>query len=213
MAGWMQQLTSRGYALGEVISALQKSIRRGDEGQATWWAAEMDRSGHSTHLWNRLEVVCSEDVGLGWPEGPAVIQALRQQWERTVAKRNPHRPERLYVMHAVALLARAPKSRRMDEALWVNYGTEEAKYPIPDYALDMHTARGRQMGRGVEHFEAEAAKLENELSLDDDPYGETYRAMFSTNEREAAAEAAYGLQWTNRGRSPEGKGPQPEKLF
>ena len=30
---------------------------------------------------------------------------------------------------------------------------------IPDYALDMHTMRGKAMGRGLDHFRKEGAKL------------------------------------------------------
>jgi len=38
----------------------------------------------------------------------------------------------------------------------------------PDYALDMHTMRGRKMGRGYEHFFNEGAKLANQAL--EDPY-------------------------------------------
>jgi hypothetical protein len=37
---------------------------------------------------------------------------------------------------------------------------------IPDHALDMHTARGRRMGRGKQHFLDEAGRLENETLPD-----------------------------------------------
>ena len=30
---------------------------------------------------------------------------------------------------------------------------------IPDYALDMHTMKGKAMGRGLDHFRSEGAKL------------------------------------------------------
>ena len=30
---------------------------------------------------------------------------------------------------------------------------------IPDYALDMHTMKGKAMGRGLDHFRTEGAKL------------------------------------------------------
>ena len=30
---------------------------------------------------------------------------------------------------------------------------------IPDYALDMHTMKGKAMGRGLDHFRKEGAKL------------------------------------------------------
>lgn len=173
---FMSQKTLRGYVLGEVASALQKSIRRSDEEQATWWAAELDQSGFGNYCWTRLQVICSEDVGLAWVEGPSVIGALKSWWDAAIARGNPSRSERLFVVHAAALLARAPKSRRMDHAVWATYGAREQRFPIPDYALDMHTARGRAMKRGEEHFEAEAALLVGEAELGADPYYAAYQA-------------------------------------
>ena len=76
-------------------------------------------------------------------------------------------PSRLFLVNAVLHLARAPKSRIVDNLLNVVYNTEE-KLEIPDYALDMHTHRGRKMGRGLEHFFAEGAKLANQAL--EDPY-------------------------------------------
>ena len=43
--GFWSQRTSRGYVLSEVVSALQKACRRQQEDRATWWAAELERSG------------------------------------------------------------------------------------------------------------------------------------------------------------------------
>jgi len=166
---FLSQRTMRGFVLGEVVSALQKSIRRNDEKQAVQWAAEMDQSGFGSYLWNRLTIITSEDVGVGWPEGPAVIASLRKSYEDMVAKGRRGGSERIFVIHATMLLARAKKSRRVDVAIWAAYGNEKPEFPeIPDYALDWHTARGRAMGRndsspeGLRHWLEEAAKLENE---------------------------------------------------
>lgn len=194
MAGFMQRTTIRGYVLGEVVSALQKSIRRCDEAQATWWAAELEQSGFGVHCWNRLIVICSEDVGIAWPEGPAVIRALHQTWVETTARRNPHRPERLFTTHAAMLLARAPKSRRVDTAVWANYGQPGQHFEIPDYAIDRHTARGRAMGRGDEHFFEEGMKLVNEVyDENDDPYWERWDQTSSVEQ--------FGEQWGGAGGS------------
>lgn len=173
--------TVRGFNVWEVVSALQKAIRRGDEIQTVAWTVELDQSGHSQWLWNRLLVITSEDVGLAWPEGPQVIRALYETWREFKAGNKKHRPERLMVVHAALLLCHAQKSRLVDEATCSVFGVTRplvsqeqldrylAAYDdpqpladrIPDYAFDMHTARGRRLGRGLEHFEQEAAKLEN----------------------------------------------------
>lgn len=146
--------TVRGFEMGEVTSALQKAIRRGDEDGALTWAVEIDQSGFGAMLWSRLTVITSEDVGIAWPEGPAVIEALHQAWKRMKVTKSRHHPERLQIVHAVLLLCRAPKSRICNDAVWATYGHEQPlASEIPDYALDSHTARGRAMGRGEDFRE------------------------------------------------------------
>lgn len=182
---FFSQQTIRGFVLGEVVSALQKSIRRSDEKQAVQWAAELDQSGFGSYLWNRLTIICSEDVGVAWPEGPATIAALRKSYEEMVARGRRGGSERIFVIHAVMLLARAKKSRRVDVAIWAAYGNTEPEFPeIPDYALDWHTARGRSMGRnesnpeGLRHWMEEASLLVNE---DADATEEPYMERFNTS--------------------------------
>lgn len=157
--------TLNGYDLFEVLSALQKSVRRGLEKEALYWAVELDSSGYVSHLWNRLCTICSEDVGLAWPEGPAVIWALREMHEARAAAKSSHRPERLHLLHAVLLLVRHTKSRIVDHALIASYG-DHGREEIPDVALDKHTARGKQLGRGWEHFWEEGTRLANEAGLE-----------------------------------------------
>jgi hypothetical protein len=53
---------------------------------------------------------------------------------------------------------------------------------VPDYALDVHTARGRKMGRGNEHFYAEAGKVFPEARLPD-PYEAEAEAIDSAQEK------------------------------
>jgi replication-associated recombination protein RarA len=81
------------------------------------------------------------------------------------ARRRENDSYRLFLVHAVLFLARSPKSRIVDDLLNVVYGQiqhEDKKLPIPDYALDRHTLRGKKMGRGLEHFFSEGTKLSKE---------------------------------------------------
>lgn len=76
-----------------------------------------------------------------------------------------HDSYRLYLVHAVLFMVRSPKSRIVDDLLNVVYGEiqhEDKKLPMPDYALDMHTQKGKKMKRGIDHFFQEGAKLVNE---------------------------------------------------
>jgi replication-associated recombination protein RarA len=160
-----------GYKLGEVASALQKCLRRGLEPDALFWATELDLSGYGEYCWKRLRIITSEDVGLADPLLPAVIAALYSAWtDQRKKKDERHGPERLFLIHAVLLLARARKSRLVDHALIACYEASRPQRDIPDFALDKHTARGRKLRRGHDHFWQHGAHLTNAASLVDEYY-------------------------------------------
>jgi len=181
-----QKQTQRGYDFYELLSALQKDIRRGNEYEAVFWAVELD--GYSPwKLWDRLRVMASEDIGVANSVAPLVVDVLRKEYckARGLTEDMVKDPKgriddsyRLYLVHAVLFLARSPKSRIVDDLLNVVYGEiqhEDKKLPVPDYALDMHTHRGRKLGRSYEHFFSEGCKLKNEPF--ENPYTEKAKAM------------------------------------
>jgi hypothetical protein len=89
-------------------------------------------------------------------------------------KDEAHASQRLMLVHAVLLLAQAHKNRVVDHNLIHHFGHHaKLKRPVPDCALDKHTAAGRRLGRGAEHFFEEGIKLENDQG--DDPYRELAR--------------------------------------
>ena len=53
--------TVRGYRLGDVVSALQKTIRRGDARLAGYFAIEMFESNFAAYAWRRLLTISAED--------------------------------------------------------------------------------------------------------------------------------------------------------
>jgi replication-associated recombination protein RarA len=72
---------------------------------------------------------------------------------------------KLYLVNAVVCLCFSQKSRISDDLLNVVYTEREKEgktLPIPEYALDKHTARGKALGKGIEDFFSEGNKLENE---------------------------------------------------
>lgn len=160
----LPRTTCSGFMLDEVKSALQKSIRRGLEEDALYWAAELSKSDPDI-LWKRLKVIASEDVGLAYPGAAIIVRLLYENWKES----DKNREGRLFVTHAVLALARAKKSRINDHATILAFNGGLAKRSVPDYALDKHTARGRDMSRGFQHFFSVGAKLEN-VGLEDDPY-------------------------------------------
>jgi replication-associated recombination protein RarA len=171
-------LTLRGYRMDECASALQKSCRRCLVDDALYWGLELERSGYEEYVWSRLFVICSEDCGLAEPGLPANLWALYEQFRMLKARKNNARVENL--THAILLVAKAKKSRMVDNALahhhtMIDEGIRDRD--VADVCLDNHTRAGRHMGRGMEHFYNEAALLADpetgELSTDGafpDPY-------------------------------------------
>lgn len=157
--------TQNGYALDEVVSALQKSIRRGLEREALYWAWEMYNSSYSEYLFKRLFIICTEDIGIAEPDLPAQLWALYQM--HLHVKKKGSADASLFAAQAVIMLARAKKSRLVTCG-WYVVRTAKERLQIPDYALDQHTARGRSKGRnwktkeGVDFWLEEGEKLVDE---------------------------------------------------
>jgi len=115
--------------------------------------------------------MASEDVGMAEPSFPAVIMALKQSYDFLAGLKDKHRPERLPFIHAIVKLANARKSRYIDLCISV-YENEHRKqagdHEIPDYALDIHTRKGRKKGRGLDHFYNEGAMVNNPNKMPDE---------------------------------------------
>lgn len=161
--------TKKGYDYFEVISALQKSIRRGLEEDAMYWAAEMYHSGFDQALWKRLRIIGSEDVGLAEPLLPATLHALHSSYfDIKKGKESGQPSERLFLTQAVLLLVRARKSRVVCHASisHLRCHDERQARPIPDWAHDQHTKAGKAKGRGLKHFFEEGAQLANQAEVE-----------------------------------------------
>lgn len=55
--------TKSGYDFNELLSALQKDIRKGKIYPAMFWAVELE-SFNDKALWNRVRVIASEDISM-----------------------------------------------------------------------------------------------------------------------------------------------------
>jgi len=82
--------TKIGYVLGEVVSALQKSIRRGDEEGALYWSLELSESSFGQYLWRRLLIIASEDIGLADPLALVVTLVEHQGDDQVVLEAPGH---------------------------------------------------------------------------------------------------------------------------
>ena len=152
------------FPADEIISALQKEIRRGNTESAALLAWEMLNSSAELEavLWSRLQVISVEDIGYGEIQAPLLIETLFQMHQRLP---RPRGDRYLFAIHAVRFLCQCQKDRSSDELLnWLARAVERGLRPvIPDYALDLHTRRGQEMGRGLRHFLLEGAQVAPQL--------------------------------------------------
>ncbi len=188
MRGRYDLTTKNGYPLDEVVSAIQKSIRRGLEEEAAYWALELADSGMGQYLWRRLMVIAFEDIALGDPE---VVRLVVAGWLATKEATKTWAEMRHEMLGTVILaMCRAKKCREGDDFLWYVMTRREhgEKREIPDYALDEHTARGRSMGRGRAFWFEEASRFETPDTPGPDYYGKAVQALFE--DLEATGQAA-----------------------
>ncbi|WP_317186124.1 AAA family ATPase [Devosia sp. BK] len=169
---WQRTTTAGGFAADEVISALQKSIRRALVDNALLLAWEMFRTSPEMEekLWSRLCVIAVEDIGLGRPEAPVLVETLYQQHKRYD---RPTGDRFLFAAHAVRVLAGSEKDRTSDDMVnWAIRGTQlgELSPEIIDVAKDMHTLAGQERGRDYRFFMEEASKVTPEISGKDQKY-------------------------------------------
>lgn len=171
--GWAK--TPSGYNYFQLLSALQKDLRRGIEEQALHWAVHLE-SYDAYMLWNKLMDIASEDIGIANPCLPVILQTLRIHYIMAIKRGNPS--YRLFLANAIIQIARSPKSRVTDDLLWKVYGEiefEGKKRDIPWYAKDHHTGVGSKdlwLNAGI--------KLENEADVPN-PYTEDARRYFEQN--------------------------------
>jgi replication-associated recombination protein RarA len=177
---WSRCKSINGFAIDELRSVLQKSIRRGLLEEAILAAFELYMTGPETEelLWRRLEIIASEDIGFGMINAPILLEALNTQ-----RLRMPHNPDRfVYAAHAVRVLTTAKKDRTsMELGAWaeavVNQG--ERQVVVHDYQVDHHTRRGREMGRGRAHWwHSGGAVLENLVEGLETRWGDYLRELY-----------------------------------
>jgi len=158
-------------------SAVQKTVRDGDEVAAVYWIKQLYFAERK--VWKKLHIIAAEDIGLADLSVKTHVLELEHMAEKCKDERHS---DLLHLVLATMILCRAQKSRAVDNAiLWFNENPtwrppaqEEIDYlakpdlpqpAIPDKVYDMHTGKGRKMGRGLEHFKTVAAALKNESGV------------------------------------------------
>jgi len=145
------------------LSAFQKCVRRGMEKEAYKFASKIEDVNPKS-LWNRIKIITSEDVGVN----PVIVSAIdtldKWYWEQIRAGNSGGR---LHLLNAILILCRMPKCRDCDNLLIstdIKMMLRKEDMGIPDFAFDKHTAEGRKMGRGYDHFFEVGTKCDNDIS-------------------------------------------------
>ena len=158
---WSNTVTKSGLPADLVISAMQKCIRRGEEDLAIRMAYELyiTSNFHEEKMWNRLLVISVEDIGFGEVQAPNLVNTLNQL-RKEFSYGDGDRP--IFFMQAIRYMCKCKKERSTDQIKNIIMKEFERGYKpeIPDYAIDMHTIKGREMGRDVFYFLNEASKVE-----------------------------------------------------
>lgn len=157
---WSNTKTKHGLDADLVISAMQKCIRRADEATAMRMAFELyvTSTFHEEKMWNRLLVISVEDIGFGNTDAPAFVKTmfdLHKEYAYNDGDRS------IFFLHAIRYLCRSKKERSTDQIknIIMRESARGEVPEIPDFAVDMHTIKGRAMGRDVFYFLDEASKV------------------------------------------------------
>jgi replication-associated recombination protein RarA len=146
------------------VSALQKCVRRGMEREAFEFAIELMHTSKAFHsmVCKRLQIISHEDIDTG--AQPHIVPFVKAACEQSMAWYDADKlgSSRLAIGNAIRMMCRAAKSREGDHfaaAVGLRAQLEGFVPVIPDWANDKHTIEGKKLGRGIEHFRAEGAKL------------------------------------------------------
>ena len=172
---WAEAKTKHGLMADEVISGLQKSIRRSMTELACRYAYELYTTSPVLleKLWSRLLTISVEDVGFGNLDAARHMYVLNQM-RKEYAYDDPDQP--MYFIHAIRILCSCQKDRSSEE--------------IIDLALDKHTKRGKAMGRDSKHFFNEACKVIPQAEVDND-YRERYGKILEEYDPSKVEEDAF----------------------
>ncbi|WP_171333057.1 hypothetical protein [Enterococcus cecorum] len=188
---WARTKTRNSLNGDEVISALQKSIRRGKERDACEFAYEMYITSpqFEEKLWRRLLAISVEDIGMGNTNAPIFIHSLnqmRKEFQYNEADRA------MFFVHAIRYLCQSEKDRSSDLLKNIVIKNFAMGYvpEIPDIAFDKHTTRGKKMGRGSEHFLNEASIVIPQKKVDNH-YKEEYAELLKKYDPNHTVDSAF----------------------
>ena len=188
---WGRVKTRNNFLGDEIISALQKSIRRGKEREACEFAYEMYITSPELEekLWRRLLAISVEDIGMGNPQAAILVKTLNDMRKEFLYGESDRA---MFFIHAIRYLCESEKDRSSDLLKNIVIKKFAMGYlpEIPDIALDKHTTRGQKLGRGSEHFLNEASKVVPQASVDNN-YKQEYAEILKEYDPNNVVETAF----------------------
>lgn len=160
--------TKNGYMLDEAVSSLQKEIRRGNELMATYWTFEMNDSGFWRYCFRRLQVIAGEDIGLANPEAMILVSSTYSSLLAQDKVKKIIQVDNNILGFIVSYLARSKKSRVVDYIGGIIFKRKEQgwKPEVEDYSLDVHTRRGRELGKTESDFFRTGSLIKNKRYIE-----------------------------------------------
>ena len=145
----------------------------------------MNESGFGAYAWRRLFVIVTEDIGMANPQLAPIVHSLYAMSEvlfkAAKGRAEPGQKEKVRwneenLLEAVWLMAESPKNRELVDmnAAITQHMSQGERLEVDDDYLDMHTARGRAMGRSLDHFNEVADRLDPEVEIDGNRWGKMW---------------------------------------
>jgi replication-associated recombination protein RarA len=178
--------TRNGLPAMACVSAMQKAIRRGMEREAMEFACELMHTSKAFHsmVGKRLEIISHEDIDT--QAEPAIVPFIATAVAQAMKWYDAEKlgASRLAIGNAIRMMSRAKKSRgdHFGAAIGLRAQLEGFAPTIPDWANDQHTLAGRKLGRGLDHFRKEGAKL-IPPPTEPDPYIEEAYRLWAIKQR------------------------------
>jgi MgsA AAA+ ATPase C terminal len=149
--GTFDPMVPDGTPLNEAVSILIKEMRRGNELEALYWARQIEGGGYWKYLFRRLAIFACEDVGTGNSLAITVVESCKTAYTDAMAalkgKRGGAKPDGNLITHVVRVLTNSEKNRENDHLKNVEHVLRSVGWrpEIPEYAIDAHTKRGREL--------------------------------------------------------------------
>lgn len=166
-----------------------------------YWARQIEEKFHK-YVWRRLAIFAAEDVSIANPMCVVTVNACWQAYD--MIRKDGKKGDGDLLAMAVLTCARSPKCRESNH-LYAVVGERMKRGwqpEVPDYALDGHTARGKQL-HPVSH-ERHVSWYLNWSWVEQNTGPNDYllwhmRRMVQTHELDAAFVEAKAEEWESKG--------------